>query len=839
MKTKIYFLFLIISFNSLNLIGQSDTTWYSKSYQNCVKEKATYYRLQFPESNGYYRIKQYFLNGELHFTGVSKDKHKEAYDGELNIYNSKGKHIKTLFYENNKLLWQKSFDGKRVYETTYKEDKPYSGKIFQGINQIYSVEYKEGKIINEIRYYLKSKKKREVSNYENGVIKSRVYYNQKGEKIGQSNFYNNLVKEGEVIYFHDGKDEHVFQIHHYKNFDNLYTDYYYHNGKPKSILTKNPLTQSFFSTSGALLGRLTFKGSLNNKIKNDGTWIVFGTTKQKRDHIVSKEEYKNGKIQKYQSFHDNGKLQLEKLHNPSGYGLLKEISFDKQGDTIAELNYKNQEPWNGFRIKKGKETWYENGALVKEYQYFPKSDTIFSKRDKRTVSYYNKQNELIGQLTLKNDKAYYSPLSGVKVTYYNKLFSFYHYKNGSLLKSKTFTQNYTTKKVFKELNEYDPKNHYTLNKSTKYYSNGKIKSETWHESTYTKLKSIFYDMEGNNIGEYDYKQKTGTLITFFSTSDQIKKIEKKENDVNYYIKKYLRNTSFTEDKKEAFYLFYEIDKNKEAIYYSKQGSPLFKVKFKDKLPFEGAFFDVENYTVTNYKNGKKDGVFTKYLNYDFPEIILETGQYVNNLKEGEFKQFKDGFLIKTTSYKNGQFHGKSKFYNKNGEVVSELSYQNNKPYDGVDESTNKKSFYEKGKLLRLLSIDDYKGNLEEIYMTDSTRYIQYYPEKSTKKLVYVINKNKELNGLVTRYDKNGKITNKAWFKNGYFSSGSIYLKNKQNYYKKDYVILYKDGNEIKIEIYQKDGEKTFEAKEYDVDNTSYLKKRFKYDPLNISYKDLL
>ncbi|MGB1296081.1 MAG: hypothetical protein ACPG6V_11425, partial [Flavobacteriales bacterium] len=141
---------------------------------------------------------------------------------------------------------------------------------------------------------------------------------------------------------------------------------------------------------------------------------------------------------------------------------------------------------------------------------------------------------------------------------------------------------------------------------------------------------------------------------------------------------YLRNTSFTEDKKEAFYLFFEIDKNKEAIYYSKQGSPLFKVKFKDKLPFEGAFFYVENYTVTNYKNGKKNGVFTKYLNYDFPEIIIETGQYVNNLKEGEFKQFKDGFLIKTTSYKNGQFHGKSKLYNKNREVVSELSYQINK-----------------------------------------------------------------------------------------------------------------------------------------------------------------
>ena len=57
----------------------------------------------------------------------------------------------------------------------------------------------------------------------------------------------------------------------------------------------------------------------------------------------------------------------------------------------------------------------------------------------------------------------------------------------------------------------------------------------------------------------------------------------------------------------------------------------------------------------------------KAVTYNFPEIIVESGNYVNDKKEGVFKYYKDRILVKQLVYNNDKLNGKALFFNKYGE----------------------------------------------------------------------------------------------------------------------------------------------------------------------------
>lgn len=125
----------------------------------------------------------------------------------------------------------------------------------------------------------------------------------------------------------------------------------------------------------------------------------------------------------------------------------------------------------------------------------------------------------------------------------------------------------------------------------------------------------------------------------------------------------------------------------------------------------------------NYKDGKLDGVMTKYKGKDKPQ---EISNYKNGVKHGTSKWFYDsGELLSDFEYVNGVLVGKSNAYYQNGKVKTIATYQNNKLHDVYQ------SFHKNGEL-------EAEG--------------KYIEGEKDGKWVY--------------YDKEGKVEKTKWYEKG-------------------------------------------------------------------------
>jgi len=84
-----------------------------------------------------------------------------------------------------------------------------------------------------------------------------------------------------------------------------------------------------------------------------------------------------------------------------------------------------------------------------------------------------------------------------------------------------------------------------------------------------------------------------------------------------------------------------------------------------------------------YKNGKKDGIYKMYDNYNFKNgklVGVET--YKNGKKNGISKQYhSNGKLCCLDTYKNGIMEGESKFWDHTGKLGKDLIYKNGRAFD--------------------------------------------------------------------------------------------------------------------------------------------------------------
>lgn len=165
---------------------------------------------------------------------------------------------------------------------------------------------------------------------------------------------------------------------------------------------------------------------------------------------------------------------------------------------------------------------------------------------------------------------------------------------------------------------------------------------------------------------------------------------------------------------------------------------------------------------TNYRNGLKHGVFTKY-NFE-SRLILDSVNYVNDEMDGlQQKRWEDGEHAKYT-YVKGKLHGKVETYYK---------LQNGKDYLQSEE------YYVYGAKNGLFTLYDSLGNLvnEQNYKYDK-RYGQsifYDGARITSKVVFRMGETVKS----TSFDKEGNIESESvlegdkWVSTTYYETGTI------------------------------------------------------------------
>jgi antitoxin component YwqK of YwqJK toxin-antitoxin module len=183
--------------------------------------------------------------------------------------------------------------------------------------------------------------------------------------------------------------------------------------------------------------------------------------------------------------------------------------------------------------------------------------------------------------------------------------------------------------------------------------------------------------------------------------------------------------------------------------------------------------------IENYKSGKLDGLYKKYNG----DVVIEEGSYSNGIKTGEWKIFStDGKLTSLSNYSNGKLNGPFKKYNGDN-VIEEGNYS-----DGL--MTGEWVFnYNSGKIKgkgKYLSGDG--DNLGKTGIPKNGRdgnWLLYYENGNlSSELNY---KNGNLEGIWKSYHENGNLDIVSEYKYGkgngkyqsYYESGKIKQESQQ------------------------------------------------------------
>jgi len=117
--------FVLSSFNCV--LAQDTITLYYNNDWNLIKDKnkATYYRKAFPDSNKAWSVRDYYMNNQIQMTGTFKSKKFTTRQGHFIYYFENGRKSSEGNYVNNKneglwTYWHEN--GKKESEGIFKND---------------------------------------------------------------------------------------------------------------------------------------------------------------------------------------------------------------------------------------------------------------------------------------------------------------------------------------------------------------------------------------------------------------------------------------------------------------------------------------------------------------------------------------------------------------------------------------------------------------------------------------------------------------------------------------------------------------------------------------------
>ena len=815
-------LFLILFlFVATSLSAQNDTIYYDAKWKTTVKDSASFYRPPIKKEGELFRVQDYFINGALQMSGTSKSAEKDIWEGTVTWYNEDGSVLQQGTYTNNRLdgKYSSTLEGKQL-TAQFENGKMISGKTngkFSNGRQYYT-EMRGDTILNII--YDKDIKGVRYERYSVGdkydvLIK---YFDNDGKLIGTRQKTSNGNPVGlEVTYYKTPMRP--MEIWYYANGVKMGSTFYYCKDQVREeFKSDKELSKTFYNPDGEVIGKInyTFK---NNYLKPlDGTaYLYYSSYREYKGELIKHiREYSEGKLVKDQEFHENQKLKSSTSYTNGAKEL--QISYGKDGKEIARMVYENWNPMNGTEIFGDRKATYKDGKLVEEINYYFGTDIIFSKKTLSTETYYAKNGAVLGTLKLKDNNGYPKPMDGYRYTIslQGDINSIERYENAYVAERTSFRKRQIGEDenaTFKTLEFYAP-NGFKRTKEIRFYSNGVKQSEISFEG-YNKTTGVFYDHQGKVIGEYDYETKEGTLYEFFGYSDKVKLMQTNKNGEQLRLKRYDYGPEKSYGQINPV-LVEDIDANCCASFYSREGVLLGKVDFKDGKPWDGTVYDITQRKSYVIKEGQRNGA---YLKYDYNNSILEEGKFIADKEEGLFKYYSyKGELVKTENFKNGMLNGVAQYYDENQNITNKITYKEGLPVNGTRVMTTYSSkkpileTYKEGVLVKRISYDDNGKRISSYVDGKETETIAYHGDTDNKRLMYGV-KGANLDGIVIRYDLEGKEQHRSIFEEGKLKEGTVMLDGGNLRGNPEYIILTRESDTLTVKLMGKDDKVLFTAEE--------------------------
>ncbi|WP_299321158.1 hypothetical protein [uncultured Maribacter sp.] len=813
---------ILVFFVFSSIQAQNDTVFFDAKWKITSREEASFFRPKIEKMGNLYKVEDYYISGKLQMRGMSSSKEKDIWFGLVTWYKENGKAYRQSTYANNRLDGEFiSYDGDEKYIAYYKNGSFISGKMISDYGEGHFYQEKAGDTLVQV-YYDGERKGIRYENYstlKKGNYHSK-YYGDGGKLIGDRTLLSNGYAKGvEVFYYYNPMR--VQQIRYLPYGRELISATYYHNGQVREkVNTNGKWSKEYYSKSGELLGKIEYALDGDYLRPTNGKLIKFqlNTTKEYNGTIGSITIYSDGKIITEEVYNTNNKLTTSsKFEN--GFKSLQ-INFDDNGNEIHRMTFKNGLPLHGTEITKYHSIVYEDGELVEEIVFYRNTQKPQKKMNKIKEVYYDFDGNILGELKINFENGFSSPYEGKRFTLGSEngeVSGINEFKEGVLVKRTDFRKRLVAKdtyKTFKKIEEYD-NNGYDKLREIRFYSNGQIQSDITY-AKYKEVKGEFFDMQGEQLGVFDYKNKEGKLYKFFVDSNDIQLIDVYENGMVVSSKRYEMQRNVDYDKQKAI-LIHDFDITCCESFYSDETAELLgRVEYVNKKPWQGIAYSTADKTKYVIDQGKRNG---DYVKYDYSGKIKEEGKFVNDKREGAFNYYNYiEVLKKTENYTNDILNGDVVYYNDEGILISKVEYKNGEPYNGTillntysKRGANEES-YEKGVLVKRITYGENGKNVTTYVNGIEDETVSYYPESDFIRLKYR-SKNNYIDGDVIRYNEKGDQEYKANLKMGVLISGTILLTTNNYNNRVSYVKLTKSDEYIKTEVIDIDGIVIFEAKE--------------------------
>ncbi len=634
------FLFLCLFF-TISLNAQQDTIyWRSKTYKISDLDLAKFYQVRpFPKKDSLYEVKNYFLSGKLHMLAYWSNPEEESFQGKAIWYYEDGQKLIEANYHQNELEGKFIFyypDGTIKAEGIYKKGRPYEGVCAYGydlpeISGIYIK--KEGKDIGALKYYVDSK---QIAERYISATEETICYDKKGKEVARANTLDAQKWNGTKVIFDQIDDDHQVE--------GIKTIFTYLNGRRNGDVT-------FFHKD-----KFIAKGIYKDREPWEGDFAEYNSIETYKEGILFKKTEFHNDYDKYDRYE---RIKFSEHLSEHGRLVGERIYYTEKGEEIARGFYKDNKPWSGtFRDEySGTVYTFKNGKKVGPYIEYAREDEwiesgeIKNGKKNGTVEFRVPMDNSTHQCQFVDGKPFDGTTydGGYLLKMYSegdkvgeqkldqitgKPFLFYTFEN-----DKTLTRIYQTKDKTYKLNykDGDPYDGF-------YYN-------THDDLIYVEKQSVpvvhidYFEFE-NGVRTGPFKQYQGSTFLISGTL----KNNLLDGLITFHRPRHL-------DSLQCFY--------------------------KDGNPITGKVWDGEN--LTEYKNGKKDGVeiLNASFGYERPAVFLDYNK-----------------IHKT--YKNGVLDGPVLYYNLYTDPPTKLGeglYKNGQPYDGIISEAAAERIYQNGKII--------------------------------------------------------------------------------------------------------------------------------------------
>ncbi|UNY97225.1 hypothetical protein MQE36_08955 [Zhouia spongiae] len=775
--------------------GQKDTLWFDKKWKETTKKNAHFYRPSVKKEGKLYRVNDFYINGSLQMTGLSKRK------DSINIfqavwYNEQGHPTKELNCDKDKR------NGTCTYYIE-KEDKTTIARE--------ELTYKDGKVIKTIYFEGDKNGIRLEGYYDNGMTVKNIYYDKNGKEIGQATYNDGQTVGKKVQYYYNPMR--VKSITEYQLGTPVFTRSFYPNGSPRNQFNETTLTETFYDDQGNRLGAIKYQYSKESKYKTPYEGTAYSFSYKNPSSIEKIKTFKRGLVIGIDEFNEQGILIKREEYTDEGIPV-KIISYDNTGRQIGVLQKINDKLEGRLvETKKAdnKDITYKNGIVQEAIEYYTDTTSIFLHLKDSLITYYDISGKKLGKLKVIPKENHYSsgilgaayyeptPVEGslFKINYKNKIVEKHEFKNKKLRAKTTYTY-LEDDNLYKEMEIYNDKD---ASKTITYYINGGKKSEISYDLNSYRKKSmaVYYDKTGKVMASYNFKTKTGTEYKYFYRTDQIETMKQYEEGKLIKIKSYQKEYNLNTGEYE-YVLREEVDINSQALFYSKEGKLIAQATFTNQKP-TGKMYDYKKHREIYMKNGLKEGSYRKF-NYD-EETLQEKGYYLNDKKHGTFTYYyQNGKKQKEENYREGEKEGYTIYYNKNGSEDSRLLYKNGKPFEGQKPSLyGNKKFYKDGAIIKEIQQKENQKTITE-YLSEHETNTTIYDSIGNTLLSYG-ELNNQLHGKVVQY-QNNKPRYTAVFSKGKLTKGTVWIKADSQFQSEAYSQLNREEDLVTIKTYNKE-----------------------------------